>query len=262
MSRTVKRQTIVLHKKVKKQLTRPQKIGRNILLVVVMVAMIVTLRSGTFTEEQAYQKQLTDLGITQTSFQEGIVKEFRDVRYEEGDRKRDVLLETSLGGYPVMLRVSVYREGFLWFSTETDCVYLDLKTGKRQTGSFWSVYEQKNEIVQATGTTWGIEKAAYENVWDFPQLGLQNVMVIDRQQEENLWQVGIDCIDVETQMYRGGNLDLFTPDLIYTADTEIGTVTWLTIDETCAERGMTLTDEEAVELARRLAAGVHWKKVQ
>jgi len=124
------------------------------------------------------------------------------------------------------------------------------------------VAEQKNEIVQATGTTWGIEKAAYENVWDFPQLGLQNVMVIDRQQEENLWQVGIDCIDVETQMYRGGNLDLFTPDLIYTADTEIGTVTWLTIDETCAERGMTLTDEEAVELARRLAAGVHWKKVQ
>ena len=147
MSRTVKRQTIVLHKKVKKQLTRPQKIGRNILLVVVMAAMIVTLRSGTFTEEQAYQKQLTDLGITETSFQEGAVKEFRDVRYEEGDRKRDVLLETSLGGYPVMVRISVYREGFLWFSTETDCVYLDLKTGKRQTGSMWSSYALKNEVI-------------------------------------------------------------------------------------------------------------------
>ena len=147
MSRTVKQQTIVLHKKVKKQLTRPQKIGRNILLVVVMIAMIVTLRSGTFTEEQAYQKQLTDLGITETSFQEGTVKVINDVSVEESadtrelwafgfnyehnyydfEPERAVMLETTLGGEPVQVQILIGKRMFLWYDSASMVEYVNYK---------------------------------------------------------------------------------------------------------------------------------------
>ena len=72
------KRTIVLKKKAKRNLTRPQIIFRNLLLIVLMIASVAAARSGTFTEEQAYRKQINALGITQTSIEKREVRVISD----------------------------------------------------------------------------------------------------------------------------------------------------------------------------------------
>ena len=122
------KRTIVLKKKEKRKMTRPQIIFRNLLLIVLMIASVAAARSGTFTEEQAYEKQLNALGITQTSIEKGYVRVVSDELWtgDENEARdfdfeplREVVLETTAGGEEVNLWIMVGRRGFLWY--DADC---------------------------------------------------------------------------------------------------------------------------------------------
>ena len=128
------KRVIVLKKKEKRKWTRPQIILRNLLFIVLMAGAVTEARSGTFTEEQAYQKQLNALGITERAFRQGDVKivEEQDLgEWEDKDLSysfepiRMVILETTAGGERVHLQITVGRRGLFWYETECDISYPD-----------------------------------------------------------------------------------------------------------------------------------------
>ena len=128
-------------------MSRIKKIIRNIILAAVMVAIIITIRSGTFTQEQAYINQLTDLGITESNFQSGLVKVISDevvddehntrelwewgYNYENNDYdfepERVVTLESSIGGEPVHVRIILGKRMFLWHDSACMIEYVNYK---------------------------------------------------------------------------------------------------------------------------------------
>lgn len=122
------KRTIVLKKNEKRKLTRPQIIMRNLVLIAFMIASVIIVRSGTFTEEQAYQKQLRALGITETSIEKGAVRVVSDEAWNGSENEsrdydfepvREVVLATTAGGERVNLWIMVGRRGFLWY--DSDC---------------------------------------------------------------------------------------------------------------------------------------------
>ena len=129
---------IVLKKKEKRKMTRPQIIFRNLLLIVLMIASVTAARSGTVTEEQAYEKQLNALGITQTSIEKGAVRVISDEPWDSSmeekyvhydfEPSRRVVLETAAGGNPVNLWITIGRRGFLWYDSECTIEYPEYGT--------------------------------------------------------------------------------------------------------------------------------------
>ena len=80
------KRAIVLKKTAKRKLSRKQIILRNLLLIVLMIASVAAARSGTFTETQAYEKQLNALGITERALARGDVKVVEDYNIGEWNR--------------------------------------------------------------------------------------------------------------------------------------------------------------------------------
>ena len=149
MNNQTEKQIIVLKEKQKKPLTRPQKIAKNILLAAVMVAIILAMRSGTFTQQQAYENQLKDLGITENSFINGTVKVISDdvvadeedadelwewgYNYEQNhydfEPERVVTLESSIGGEPVHVRILLGKRMLLWHDAACMIEYVNPENG-------------------------------------------------------------------------------------------------------------------------------------
>ena len=139
------KRVITLKKKEKRKWTRPQLILRNLLLIALMIASVAIARSGTFTEEQAYQKQLNALGITERAFRQGHVQVIEDQDIGEwvaGDMNysfepiRMVTLETTAGGERVHLQITVGRRGLFWYETECDISYPDCEPPKPPTPGY------------------------------------------------------------------------------------------------------------------------------
>lgn len=158
MSEGRQKQVMVLKKSVKKKPTRKQKILRNVVLVIVMIGALFYLRAGTFTAEQAYQKQLAELGITERSMQEGTVRVISDTSFDEPvksnmeewneiwvgesyeyrwhtfDPIRLAVLETTAGGYPVRIRIAVGRYMIFWYDAVSSIEYPGYEVDPGQPG--------------------------------------------------------------------------------------------------------------------------------
>ena len=131
------KQTITLPKKTKRKLTRTQTILRNILAIVLMISAILFLRKGTFTEQQAYQRQLQSLGITETAIESGSVQIIEDRQLNSAaemdpsmpgpdvdfEPTRQVILESTAGGERAQLIIVVGKRGFLWYDAAWNLSY-------------------------------------------------------------------------------------------------------------------------------------------
>lgn len=129
---------ITLPKKVKRKLTRRQTILRNVLTVTLMIAVIAIQRKGTFTEQQAYERQLQLLGITENAIKTGSVQVLEDRRLESAEEMdpvinyrdadfepiRQVVMESAAGGKKVNVIIVVGQRGFLWYDAAWGLEYL------------------------------------------------------------------------------------------------------------------------------------------
>ncbi len=128
------KRVIILNQKAKRKLTRPQIILRNLLIIVLMAAAVTEARSGTFTEAQAYEKQLNALGITEYAIAKGDVQIVENRIIGEWnwsdmgfyfDPVREVILETRAGGERVHLKITIGRRSLFWYETECEITYPD-----------------------------------------------------------------------------------------------------------------------------------------
>lgn len=131
------KQAITLTKKTKQKLTRRQTILRNIMAIVLMISAILFLRKGTFTEQQAYQRQLQSLGITETAIKKGNVQIIEDRQLNSASEMdpsmqgpdvdfeptRQVVLESTAGGEKAQLILVVGKRGFLWYDAVWNLSY-------------------------------------------------------------------------------------------------------------------------------------------
>ncbi|MGN0714056.1 MAG: hypothetical protein ACI4LJ_09740 [Anaerovoracaceae bacterium] len=131
------KQTITLPKKTKRKLTRTQTILRNILAIVLMISAILFLRKGTFTEQQAYQRQLQSLGIPETAIESGSVQIIEDRQLNSAaemdpsmhgpdvdfEPTRQVILESTAGGEKAQLIIVVGKRSFLWYDAAWNLSY-------------------------------------------------------------------------------------------------------------------------------------------
>lgn len=131
------KQIITLPKKTKRKLTRRQTILRNILAILLIISVILILRKGTFTEQQAYQRQLQSLGITETAMKSGSVRIVEDRQLKSASEMdpsmhgpdvdfeptRQVVLESTAGGEGAQLIIVVGKRGFLWYDTAWNLSY-------------------------------------------------------------------------------------------------------------------------------------------
>ncbi len=135
------KRTIDLRKRVKRQMTRPQMVVRNLLVIAVFLSLILSSRAGHFTAVQAYQSQLLDLGITQKSLEDGQVRLVSDIALEEEDLDtmmvnrhydfdpvRVVTLESTVGGETAHLRIVIGQRAFLWYGTACEIYYPEYQT--------------------------------------------------------------------------------------------------------------------------------------
>ena len=131
------KQIITLTKKTKRKLTRRQTILRNILAILLMISAILFLRKGTFTEQQAYQRQLQSLGITETAIKSDCVRFVEDRQLKSASEMdpsmhgpdvdfeptRQVVLESTAGGERAQLIIVVGKRSFLWYDAAWNLSY-------------------------------------------------------------------------------------------------------------------------------------------
>ncbi len=139
------RRVIKLKKTEKRKLSRLQIILRNMLLMLFMIAVVVSARSGTFTEAQAYEKQLNALGITERALAQGDVQVVEDQIIGEWswsdlgfyfEPVREVILETRAGGERVHLQITIGRRSLFWYETECEISYPDCEEPKPPTPGY------------------------------------------------------------------------------------------------------------------------------
>ena len=136
------KKNITLGKKRKKEMTRTQKILRNLIISVLLIVSLVTMRSGTFTEEQVYQNQLQALGITQESISCGDVRIISDTPSTDENTihryygpffepVRIITLESTCGGELAHLRIIIGKLAFLWYGSDCEIYYPEYHDWKR-----------------------------------------------------------------------------------------------------------------------------------
>jgi len=245
----------------KPRLTRLQKIIRNLVLVAVVIAGAGYYRiaDGSYlTEQAAVERALYLAGI----HEEQITIDYRWHGSEEKYCWRECFAETDVGEFPCTIRFTVVREGIFKYSIGSMQVAYDPPPGRSEKNFNMTGYcmmEFDSEIIMGINPD-AAPHALFGYVWDFPQLGGENVMRISNLEEDGLWKMEIDCLGTDVMDFeRNARYGLFQPELVYTVEKESGTVSWMQADERCLERGMTLNDEEAVDLAYRLAVNSRLK---
>lgn len=238
------------------KLTRLQVILLNCLFILAVVCYQVVSLPDSYsrTEEQAMEKVLKQIGLTR----EDITIDYEWQNKYGKTTWRECIIETEAEGVPLNIWFSIHKKGpSRYYSSGARGIYETAEGEYGQTGVI-----SGGRLRQLEADEEGNPAAYFVHVWDFPQLGRENVMKITRP-DENRAVLEIDCLNIDVNQFGlEKNPKLFHPELVYEVDISSGNVVQVKEDGRCTELGMILTDEEAAELAARLSEGVYWKKTQ
>lgn len=237
------------------KLTRPQKIARNILLIFLIAAILFLhhISGYSHSEEDALSEALWRMGVS-----EDTVFLRHGWKYEEQDMWSEYFLRSNDSIWPVVVNIKIYREGPFRYYADYPAVSYDVENDRGIRSGGRITFGRDDRYIDTLSFEDG-EHIYFGNIFDFPQLGSDNVMKLTNM-ENDCWLVEVDCLgkipdswSVQSTMEIDPLLtEVFEPELSYVVDGRVDTVSWKQVDERCAERGMTLTDEEAYELTRRL----------